>query len=204
MRKVYYPLLLLAIAIIPSFVAYTADETESCLLLNDNTFRFGSIVDFHNGFLYFKEQQQILKISPAHFIGIFDTREHAENALIILNEPSRLTDIRELQPIFDYIYKKAKLIISRQTPRSELISKFTLLLQETTDIKTLLDISVYKEALLLSAISHYYNFQPEFKEFLYNLNNWKKTDTMDKHTLLCLEIKLKAIEYLYNNPYIND
>ena len=204
MRSLYCYLFILLLALIPAPALSAAEEMQSCLLLNDNTFRFGHVIDFHNGFLYFREKQNILKISPAHFIGIFDSRDRAENSLIILNEPSQLGSISELQPIFDFIYQKAEIIISQNTPRDTLTTRLTQLQHTTTTPKNLLDIRAYKNTLLLCALSRHYQFQAEFREFLDNLKTWKKPAEMDNHTLLCLEIRLKAIEYLYQNPYINN
>lgn len=194
--------LLLSIIGYPSS-ASAADDTPGCLLLNDNTIIQGSIIDFHQGFLYFKEERQILRISPLHFIGIFDSSDNAENALIILNEPSRPENIDEMQPVFEWIYRKAAALFSSGAGEDDIIADFNTLRKECTQIQCLLDIHIYKKFMLFSAIAGHYNFKTEFKSFIDSLDRRQIPADTEKQVILSIEIRLKAIEYLYNNPYIS-
>ncbi len=174
---------------------------NSYMLLNDNTIIKGKVIGFTKGFLYYREAQRILKISPAHFKGIFNTRENAENSIILLDEPHELKDIQELKLTFSYIYKKAELILAAQDGETEATKLLNQSQSNITGPESLLDIRIYKKFLIISAIAEHYNFYSSIKELLSRVSDKQALNNLNMESRKHIEIKIKAIEYLLANPY---
>ena len=193
------------ILLITTAISASCNESpESYLLLNDNIILNGRILGFKHGFLYFKQPDKILKISPIHFKGIFSTNNGAENAIIFLDEPPDPIpgDFIKLDKTYCLIYQKAAYTISQKTSKDEIMLKFSKIKEELTTPENILDINVYKTLLLLSAVSDYYKFKSELNKFISGSLKNTKFEKIDANIKQKIKIKIKAVEYLIDHPYI--
>ncbi len=193
--------LLLAFIFYPAFALGDEDHSDSYMLLNDNTIIKGKVIGFTKGFLYYREAQRILKISPAHFKGIFSTIENAENSIILLDEPHELTDIQELKLTFSYIYQKAGKILTASNG-ADTAKKLLLQAEEQiTGPESLLDIRVYKNLLIIAALAEHYKYSKSIETILGKVIDTQAQINLNTESKKHIEIKVKAIEYLLANPY---
>ena len=164
----------------------------------------GRVIGFSHGFLYFKQTDKILKVSPVHFKGIFSTNNSAENAIIFLDEPPNPApeDFIKLEKTYCLIYKKAASVISQNTPKDEIIIRFSKIREKFTSPLNILDINTYKTLLLLCAVSDYYKFKGELNQFISDELKNIQFRELDNNVRQQIAIKIKAAEYLIDHPYI--
>ncbi len=202
---IYLRSVLLALCIILSFHASFANAgkpEKHFLLLNNNKIIAGEIITFDDGFLYFKQTTRILKISPAHFKGIFNSSKDAEVAITKLDTLNASGDsVPKIK--LDVTYKQAKKLIHSETSDEELEKLLQEVQVKLTDPTHILDKDVYKKLSLLSALSSHQDLDKRLPIILNECINEKSLKDVSAKVREEIEVRVEMLYYLIDHPYIN-
>ncbi len=178
-----------------------SDTPTLYLLLNDNRIIQGEVIVLDQGYLYFKNQQRILKISPADFKGIFSSKSGAENAIIILDELPDSDAPDQIEETYNFIHNAAEDILASPPPTQTITAILDKLEQELVEPARILDITIYKRLLLLCAVAQNYHLRPRVEELISDCTARVATTELENNKRERIMTKLKTAAFLLAHPY---
>lgn len=189
------------LSVLPTCSTSAAEYHKSFLLLNDDTILPGEFITFTEGFLYFKQEDKILKISPAYFKGIFNTYNDADKAKTLLNN---LPDPQEKKRkrYLSNTYNEAEIILSSIAAEKEIEEIMNEVRLEFTEPVKMLDTKVYKKLALLSAVSAHYNLSQKLPDLIEECVNKESFKDLPEETQNEIESRKETLYYLIEHPYI--